>query len=144
MLVDHISKNAVCFDFDCETREQAIEKAVGLLVDGGNATTAYVSEVLTAFAEYGPYIVMTPHVALPHSRPSEAILKSGVSFLKLARPVVFGHPDNDPVSFVLALCGQSSDGHLELLADLAEFLSMDNLLDKLEGVETFEDLAKVK
>lgn len=144
MLVDYISEKAVCFDFACENKEDAIKKAVELLVESGNASSVYIDEVFASFEEYGSYIVMTPHIALPHAKPSQSVFKTGMSFLDLKTPIAFGHADNDPVSFVMAICAESKEAHLALLSKLASFLSTDNLLLKLNKVKSYEELCAVQ
>jgi PTS system ascorbate-specific IIA component len=71
----------------------------------------------------GPYIVIAPGIALAHSRPSPAVLRPGLSIIRLATPVPFGHRQNDPVRLVVGLASPDDDGHVLALATLAEFLS---------------------
>jgi PTS system ascorbate-specific IIA component len=73
----------------------------------------------------GPYIVIAPGIALAHSRPSPAVARPGLSLVRLAEPVPFGHRTNDPVSLVIGLASPDDDGHVAALATLAEFLSDD-------------------
>ena len=57
----------------------------------------------------GPYIVIAPGLALAHSRPSEAVLKTGLSWVRLSTPVKFGNKANDPVSLVIGLAGHDEN-----------------------------------
>jgi PTS system ascorbate-specific IIA component len=71
----------------------------------------------------GPYIVITPGVALAHARPEDGAYELAVSAVTLARPVVFGHPTNDPVDLVLAFASPWRGAHVGLLAALARHLA---------------------
>jgi PTS system ascorbate-specific IIA component len=56
----------------------------------------------------------------------------------LARPVEFGHRDNDPVSLVVGLAAPDADSHLGALATLADFLSDEGRREDLLAATTAE------
>ena len=103
-------------------REHAIEMAGELLVASGRSTPEYTESMIEAVLENGPYIVITPGIALAHGRPSEAVLEIGLSLVTLAEPVVFGNEANDPVRLVLGLCATDHNSHIDIMAELATFL----------------------
>ena len=103
-------------------REHAIEMAGELLVASGRSTPEYTESMIEAVLENGPYIVITPGIALAHGRPSEAVLEIGLSLVTLAEPVVFGNDANDPVRLVLGLCATDHNSHIDIMAELATFL----------------------
>jgi PTS system ascorbate-specific IIA component len=103
-------------------RERAIEMAGELLVASGRSTPEYTESMIDAVAENGPYIVISPGIALAHGRPSEAVLEIGLSLLTLAQPVVFGNEANDPVRLVIGLCATDHSSHIDIMAELATFL----------------------
>jgi len=105
------------------TREDAIKASARLLTASGRTTDAYGDEMLAALSEFGPYFVLAPGIAIAHGRPSESVLQSGLSLAVLASPVVFGNPNNDPVSLVFGLCATDHDSHLEVLSELATLLT---------------------
>lgn len=73
--------------------------------------------------EHGPYIVIAPGFALAHARPDASVTRTGMSFLRLASPVAFGHESNDPVRLVMALAARDDETHRDALASLATVLS---------------------
>ena len=79
--------------------------------------------MLEAVEEYGPYIVIAPGIALAHGKPSESVIETGMSLLKVARPIEFQHSQNDPVQLVFGLAASNHDSHIALMAELAQFLS---------------------
>ncbi|WP_455565932.1 PTS sugar transporter subunit IIA [Nocardiopsis gilva] len=101
----------------------AIRISGELLVATGVSTDDYVDQMLKAVDEYGPYIVITPGLALAHARPSPAVLRTGLSWAGLAVPVAFGHAQNDPVHLVIGLAAVDHDAHSSALSRLARMLA---------------------
>lgn len=120
-------------------REQAIRASGDLLVSSGRVTAEYVEQMLAAVAEFGPYIVIAPGIALAHARPSEAVLETGLSLAVLASPVEFGS-HNDPVSLVFGLAAVDHDSHIEVLATLAERLGDEVFVNSLINAPTIAQL----
>lgn len=109
----------------------AIRAAGDLLVAAGVATDRYTDEMIAAVEEHGPYIVIAPGFALAHSRPSPAVLRTGLSWLSLAEPIEFGSAQNDPVRLVIGLAALDHDGHIQELAAIADLLQDQQSLQEL-------------
>lgn len=107
---------------------EAVRFAGEALVSSGVTRPDYTDEMIDTIDRLGPYIVIAPGVALAHSRPSPAVLRAGVSWVSLARPVEFGNGANDPVALVIGLAAPDHDGHLELMAALAHVLADPGLM----------------
>jgi PTS system ascorbate-specific IIA component len=103
----------------------AVRAAGDALVASGSTTSAYTDEMIATVEQLGPYIVIAPGIALAHSRPSPAVKRAGLSLVRLAGPVPFGHRTNDPVTLVVGLASPDDDGHVAALATLAELLAED-------------------
>lgn len=114
-----------------DSREAAIVAVGGLLEASGRTTTGYTGEMLAVLDELGPYFVIAPGIAIAHARPSESVISAGLSLAVLAEPVEFGSDHNDPVRLVFGLCAKDHDGHIEVLAGLAEVLSDDSQINFL-------------
>ena len=114
-----------------ESREQAISLAGELLVASGRTTDAYTGEMLVVLDELGPYFVIAPGIAIAHSKPSDSVLSTGLSLAVLGDAIEFGSEHNDPVRLVFGLCAKDHDGHIEVLAGLAEVLSDENQVNFL-------------
>lgn len=94
---------------------EAVRTVAQPLVDDGSVHASYVEAMIRSVQEYGPYMVLTPHLALAHARPDDGVRRQAMSVMTLAEPVEFGHPDNDPVDLVFCLAAVDSDSHLEAL-----------------------------
>ncbi|RFS82380.1 PTS sugar transporter subunit IIA [Actinomadura spongiicola] len=121
---------------------EAARKAAEALVEVGAADTGYPDACVRVVEKNGPYIVLTKGLALVHARPEEGGLAVGVGVTRLAEPVAFGHPDNDPVDLLLAFCTPDPDAHVGTLAGLARSLS-GGLADRLRAASDEDDLAGV-
>ena len=102
------------------TPEEAVLAAGGLLERAGIAGPAYTGSMIDNVEINGPYIVVAPGFAFAHARPSEAVHRTGMSWVRLARPVAFGHKTNDPVSLVVALAATDDGAHATAMAELAK------------------------
>ena len=100
----------------------AVRASGEALVAAGITTPAYTDQMIATVEQLGPYIVIAPGIALAHARPSEAVLRPGLSWVTLAQPVRFGHKDNDPVTLIVGLAAPDSSSHVQGLATLAELL----------------------
>ena len=73
-------------------------------------------------------------VAIPHGRTPQ-IDTARAAFVRLAEPIDFGAGDGRPVDLVAALAvpAHFTDGHLQLLAELAQIFSDERLTDGLRA-----------
>jgi PTS system ascorbate-specific IIA component len=103
-------------------REHAIELAGELLVSSGRVTPEYTTEMVDVLGSHGPYFVLAPGIAIAHSKPSDAVISTGLSLLTLAEAIPFGNTANDPVRLVLGMCAIDHNTHIEMLAELSALL----------------------
>jgi PTS system ascorbate-specific IIA component len=101
---------------------ESFEIAGAGLVDSNRTVAAYTQEMIQAFEELGPYMVIAPGIALAHGRPSESVIETGLSLVTLSTPIEFGSESNDPVSLVIGLAATDHDSHIDLMAALSELL----------------------
>lgn len=104
-------------------REHAVQLAGDLLVASGRVTPEYATEMVEVLETHGPYFVLAPGIALAHSKPSDAVLSTGLSLVTLSQPIIFENEANDPVRMVIGMCAVDHDSHLEMLKELAALLS---------------------
>lgn len=118
----------------------AVRAAGDALVAGGITTDDYTDAMISAIEELGPYIVIAPGFALAHARPSEAVKRTGLSWITLAEPVEFGSPTNDPVDLVVGLAALDKNEHLQVMAKLAGVLANPDTLAKLRASTDREEV----
>ncbi|MGW0738258.1 PTS sugar transporter subunit IIA [Streptomyces sp. NPDC002851] len=122
-LKDLLPEAAVRLGVHAADWRAAIGAAGDLLVATGASTDAYTQEMIDTVVEHGPYIVVAPGFAFAHARPSPAVLRTGMSWVRLAEPVEFGHEGHDPVELVVGLAARDKAEHTEAMAALARLLA---------------------
>ncbi|MCM3700703.1 PTS sugar transporter subunit IIA [Paenibacillus macerans] len=138
-----MEKCLISLDIEAEDAEQAIRAAGQLLVDSGAVDHSYVEAMVSAYKNSGPYIVIAPHIALPHAKAENGVREASVSFVRLRNPVVFGHPENDPVELVFALGSSSSSDHIALLRRLTTLLNEAANVEALKKAQTAEEIESI-
>ena len=131
MLEEVLTEDLVETHYCAKDSDDAVREAGRLLVKKGVAKEEYIEAMIENVRINGTYIVIAPGIAMPHARPEEGALGIGFSLITLEQPVNFGHPKNDPVQLVVALCTIDHQTHLNALADLAELLSDEENVQKI-------------
>ncbi|WP_369203055.1 PTS sugar transporter subunit IIA [Streptomyces sp. PU-14G] len=121
-LSELLPTEAIRLDAPAADWRAALRAAGDLLVATGSGTDAYTDEMIAVVEEHGPYIVLAPGFAFAHARPSPAVRRTGMAWVRLAEPVHFGHEANDPVTLVVALAAEDSGAHTAAMAALARLL----------------------
>jgi len=121
-LTELLSEDCIALDVDAATWEEAVLAAGGLLEHAGIAGPAYTGSMIDNVEANGPYIAVAPGFAFAHARPSPAVHRTGMSWVRLAEPVAFGHPTNDPVDLVVALAATDAGAHTTAMAELAKVI----------------------
>lgn len=124
------------------TWKEAIKAAGEILVEVGSCTVEYINAMIVAVEELGPYIVITPHVALAHARPSSQVNQADMSLVVLDEAVEFGSAANDPVKLVFAFCATDDESHLQQLGKLAANLNPETI-NKLSDARAVEEVIKI-
>ncbi len=126
----------------------AITMACRPLVAGGFITDEYAGSIIRCVEELGPYIVIVPNVAIPHSvKGAQGVLKTTVGFAKFAEPVVFHDSDSDedkPASVFFTLAALNEDEHLKNMRQLFRALSDEQLLEEIQRVSEPEQLIELE
>ena len=108
-------------EYEATNYAEAIREACRLLEEDGCITADYTRACLETIYKMGAYMVLAKGLALPHARPEQGALTTGVSLVVLKHPVYFGHPANDPVKIVFGLAATDDSSHLDALQDIAMF-----------------------
>jgi len=145
MLREFVEKKHYAFHDEAIDWRDALYKAVQPLIDDGTVEKEYADNVVQCVEKYGPYIILLPGVAMPHSTEGGSLVhKTTISFMKLQKPVSFDDEDPDKYAdlfFTLASC--NAEEHLEDMQKLAGLLADEELLEELHQVKGEEDLIKL-
>ena len=123
--------------------EEAIRLTAQPLLTKGKIKESYIQAMIDKVKEYGPFINIGEYLALPHTRPEEGVIETGISFLKLKYPVNLLDDPNHPVSIFICLAASDSSQHLEALMKLTKILSKKENLQVLLQSSNIEEISSL-
>ncbi|NDL68645.1 PTS sugar transporter subunit IIA [Anaerotalea alkaliphila] len=123
------------------TWEESIEVAAQQLLKKNYITPNYVKSMIENINTNGPYVVIMPEVAIPHSRPEEGAKKTTVSFLKINDAV--SYPEGKMIKLIFVLAATDSDNHLELISSLTDLLMDAEKVERLKDAKTVEEIKEI-
>lgn len=141
-LNEFIPEGCVRFS-DSETFLEASSEAAELLVKAGVAADGYPSEVLQIIEEQGPYMVIAPHLAIVHGRPSEGSSSTAASILIGKPGWQSGNQKNDPVRVIFAISATDDEQHIDMLRTLAAFLVIPSVISDLQKSSTVSEVRQI-
>ena len=111
----------------------------------GTLDPSYADEIIACVEKHGPYIVIIPGIALPHSMEgAKGVNKTAIGFMKLEQPVSFDDSDPEKTATVFfTLASENHDAHLANMSQLFTMLSDDDLIEELFKVKGPEDLLRL-
>lgn len=123
--------------------KEAVKQAGELLLNNRCITQDYIESMINSVEELGPYIVIAPHIAIAHARPSSSVLKSEISLVTLSKPVNFGNKQNDPVNIVFAFSALENQGHLYQLSKIINLIEDEEKLKRLLESKNAYEVCKI-
>ena len=124
-----------------ESWEKAIELASKPLLEKNKIEKRYVESMIDNINKLGPYVVLMPRIAMPHSRPESGVIESCMSLLKINTGVAFSKDKNkEKVNIIFILGAKDNDSHLELISQLTDLLEDET---KIENIILAEDENKI-
>lgn len=146
MLKEFVEKKHYLFADEAKDWKEAIRMSCQSLEADKTVEKGYADQIVECVEKYGPYIVLMPGIAMPHSQEgAKGVHKTAIGFMKLKKPVSFDpeDPDKDAVLFfTLAAC--DSDHHMKNMVKLSELLMNEKLVEELKRAERPEDLLRLQ
>lgn len=137
MLLEKIyTDKLVSFEKEANHWQHAIKLSCQKLEIEGYVEDTYAQEIINCIEKFGPYIVIAPMVAMPHSTlGASGVKKTGIGLLFLEKPVSFDPSDAEKDAKVFfTLAANSHDEHLNNMMQLSEMLMDEDLLNDLTKV----------
>lgn len=124
---------------------EAITESCQLLLEKKVIDESYITEIIACVEEHGPYIVIVPQVAMPHSSgESQGVFGTGISFTKMQSPVLFDDKTEDKeATLFFTLAAKNTEEHLANITKLSELLMTEGLIEKLVATSSIEDYEQV-
>ncbi|WP_243388189.1 BglG family transcription antiterminator [Bacillus kexueae] len=136
MLKELLTVDKIRFKNKVDHWEDALKEAAKPLLEDESITEDYVNAMIQNVKEMGPYIVIAPGFALPHSRPEDGVRKLGMSFLQLKEKCSFSEKEEHQVNLIIVLAAIDNETHLRALSQLSKLLSNQANIEQLKKAET--------
>lgn len=137
-----VDRSLVMVDSDAESKEEAIQEAVGILLAAGRVDRPRDVEEAVWAREATYSTGLGFGFAVPHCK-SDAVTGPSLAVVKLRRGIEWGSLDGEAVSVVLLLVVPSSDAagsHMKVFAKLARKLMHEEFRERLREAATAEDV----
>lgn len=135
-----LDEKTILLKIDLQTPEEVIRAAGQALFEGGCVDKKYIDSMVNNYLKNGPYFVLAPGLALPHGRPEDGALKTGMSVVTLKEAVEFGNAINDPVKVVLGIAAMDNDDHILLMSKLAKVLNEKDIVTRIAETDNKKDI----
>lgn len=139
MLEKELNGNIQIFDF-VESWEESIKIAANPLLEKGVIEEKYVSAMIKSINELGFYIILRENLAMPHARPEDGAVGTGISLLKLTEPVNYGE---QKIYLIFVLASKDADSHMEILMKLMELFQNDECIEKLIKASNIHEIEEI-
>lgn len=145
MLRTLIEKKHYQFKEEFATWQDAIRVSYQPLLDASIVEDIYVQAVVDCVETYGPYIIIAPNIAMPHStQGAQGVRETAISFMKVKKPVSFDEQDREKdASLFFSLAAKNSEQHLHNMMELSELLMNEDIVKDLLKAENRKDLERI-
>lgn len=133
-----LEKQAILLDVTAKDWEHAVRISGELLVEMGKVKPTYVDAMIRNIHALGPYILIAPGVAMPHARPEDGVLQEGISVVVLKEEVAF-KPGKE-FKVLIGLAALNSESHIDILQKIAEVISKEDSIERLENATNYEEI----
>ena len=120
--------------------KDSIKIASKSLLEKNIITENYIKAMIESIEKLGFYVILRENLAMPHARPEEGAIGTGVSLLKLNKPVYYG---DSKVQLVFVLATKDTDNHLETLMQLMKLFQDDENIEKLINSKNYAEIEKI-
>lgn len=139
-LMDLMEEGIIQVDVEAKDREEAIILSYEPMLKKGYITQGYVEEIIKDLRRLGPYIVITKHIALPHTKAEAGALKTGLGITVLKEPIVFKNQENDPVKYIFSLSATEHERHLQAMSELVDLFGEEEFFYLLDHAKTAKEI----
>ena len=117
----------------------AIVKASTPLLDEKSIKEGYIDEIFALVESKGPYFIITPGVALVHSKPSESVEKTSIALMVSKEAIAFNEEKSVKIMIMLAL--KDNKEHLLAMTDILTLFEKDETVNKIIESDSVEAIS---
>jgi galactitol PTS system EIIA component len=147
-LMNYLDPGAIVLGVEADTDRQIIQLLAERLQSLGYVKPGFANAVLAREAQLPTGLPLggDNNVAVPHTDP-EHVLKPGLAFATLVRPVAFANmedPDEKlPVKLVFLMALNDKDKQIEMLQEIAGTIQSPATIDALINSKSVEDVSRL-
>lgn len=131
--------NSIRLGLTASDWKEAVKLSVDPLIESGAVTEEYFHAIIESTEEFGPYYILMPGMAMPHSRPEAGVNRDSFSLITLTEPVTFS--DGKEVSVLLTLAATSSKIHTSVaIPQIIALFELENSIQRLLDCKTPEEV----
>lgn len=119
------------FDIEVKDWKEAILETGHLLEVSGYANEDYKYNIINDVKNYGSYIMISPNIVIPHTRPENGALKIGCSIITIKNDIYFDDNKQDPIKVLIGFTAVDNKNHLDMLKKIINIIEK-GLVDKLK------------
>ncbi|WP_096190388.1 PTS sugar transporter subunit IIA [Evansella halocellulosilytica] len=123
--------------------QDAIRKSTQPLLEQNRIMNNYIDSMIENVMELGPYILIAPNVALPHSRPESGVKEAGVSLTVFETPVQFKKKQEYHAQIFICLAATTSETHLSLLKTISSWIENKDLMTTVASADGKNELLQL-
>ena len=120
--------------------EESIKIASKPMIEKKIIEERYVEAMIKNIKKLGFFVVLREYLAMPHARPEEGAMETGISFLKVNNPVKYG---NEDVYLIFVLASKDMESHTSILMELAELFQDDEVIERLIKTDTLDEIKEI-
>ena len=143
MLSELLTEEMIQLSDQPKNWQEAITFAAQPLLSENKIEESYIKAMIERVEQYGAFIHIGDHIALPHARPEDGVNEVGMSLLKLQQPVDLLDNPAHPISLFICLAAIDNEAHLRALANLTKLLSNKQNLQDLLHASTKEEILAI-
>ncbi len=131
LLEEIIPKENAEFNVGEKDWRQAIRIASKPLIKASTIENSYVSAMIKAVEELGPYMVFIPGIAFAHASPKSGVKGEGISLITLKEEILFGDRHKEKVKMIVVFATNKNKSNI-----LTQLIS---ILEKNDNVKVIKN-----
>ncbi len=136
---DHLAINSIILNKEVSDWKEALISAGELLLWNNAISVNYLNQMISLVLKYGPYIVFADGIALAHASPTDGVIKTGFSFVRLKKPVRFDNSTKD-VNIIIAFAINESPEETAMLINFMNIINIPEFNRKLMQAASKEEV----
>ncbi|MFI3254766.1 MAG: PTS sugar transporter subunit IIA [Eubacteriales bacterium] len=136
-ILDFMTEDMILLEDSSKTIQEVLGKTGKLLEAQGCTQSTYTQNMVESFDNYGIYMMIDENVAIPHTKNTGNVEKTGFTFLRLAQPIAF---EDRELSMFFTFCTRNNKEHLEALILIADIIKDPVAKKSMETLESPKEI----